>query len=215
MPVYVHVVSLIAFSGQGPNPLHRIHLQALCFCFLKITSLLYIIKQTGLFLQYLFSLFMILFLLRGCHGRRIRMDIHHLSVLFLCVSDDLHLTARMFGFVFAHCHKIGRMIYHIAISVNIAFPAVLLPHKKGIFAVFYQETQAFLASQIPILLIIGKRQRKYQLYVFIPNLLLQTQNNLSRPYIHSKRASYIKALDGCFIMELFKFVFQRPLDFFA
>ena len=89
------------------------------------------------------------------------MDIDNRDVSFFSISYALHRAGPQLPIVVIHSHQAIRMIHHIAVSLDIALPAVLFSYYHTLGTHPPEEVHPALATLIPFGIVALERQHHY------------------------------------------------------
>ena len=128
------------------------------------------------------------------------MNQNYRNIVLPRISDTLHCTGPQIPHIVINCHQVVGLIYHVAISLDIALTAIFVSNDLFFAAMLQDKLHPALAALIPLSIMADKRQGHNQFNIFVSRLFLQTKDLFSRPHINTQGAANIKALDFPFIM---------------
>ena len=128
------------------------------------------------------------------------MNQNYRNIVLTRISDTLHCPGSQSSHIVINCHQVVGLIYHVAISLDIALTAIFVSNDLFFAAMLQDKLHPALAALIPLSIMADKRQGHNQFNIFVSRLFLQTKDLFSRPHINTQGAANIKALDFPFIM---------------
>lgn len=98
------------------------------------------------------------------------MNQNYRNIVLPRISDTLHCTGPQIPYIVINCHQVVGLIYHVAISLDIALTAIFVSNDLFFAAMLQDKLHPALAALIPLSIMADKRQghnqfNKFEYYI--------------------------------------------------
>lgn len=137
------------------------------------------------------------------------------NIVLPCVPDTLHRAGSQIPCIIINSHQVIGLIYHVAISLDIALTAIFVSDDLFSAAMLQDELHPALAALNPLGVMADKRQGYNQFNISVSRLLLQAKDLFSSPHIHTQGTANIETPDFLLVMQLSEYLQHIGFDLLA